>query len=214
VIKIHVDAGRLQLTSQLSSGEFGLNIGCGKVHFPNKIGVDLSRDKSEPQLLASVHQLPFCDGCFKEIIFTEVLEHVSQDSEVNVLKELARVLDLEGQIILSTPNKTLSAVILDPMFPLIKHRHYDYWKLLQLCSAAGFFALKSFTAGKLPFGQPTMAYALNFLFLRKKFDFCAGLCTRAFNQSCGLNGSTIFLVLKKKTWRDNCESVIGKSNKR
>ncbi len=192
-----MDAGRLAINMELSSGEFGLNVGCGKTHYPNKINLDLSRVKSEPELLASALELPFKDECFREIFFTEVIEHLPLGSEVKALRELARVLVPGGQIILSTPNKTLACVLSDPMFPLIRHRHYRIWDLLRYARAAGLNYTWHFTAGKLPFGQPTVAYALNYVLMRKQFDLCAGLCADAFKKPCGLNGSTIFLVLIK-----------------
>lgn len=195
--KIHVDAGRLLLNEELSSGGYGLNVGCGKTHYHNKINVDLSAVKSEPELLASALDLPFRDGCFQEIFFTEVIEHLPPGSEVKALRELSRILGPGGQIVLSTPNKTLLAILLDPMFYLIRHRHYKIWDLLAFARSAGLVHVRAFTAGRLPFGQPTLAYALNFVLMRKKFDLAAGLCARAFKQPCGLAGSTVFIVLRK-----------------
>lgn len=194
---IHIDAGRLRVNELLSSGGFGLNVGCGHTSYLNKINMDVSRKKSEPDVLASALQLPFRDECFREVIFTEVLEHVPSGSEVQAFQELKRILRNDGQIVFSTPNKTWLAVLLDPMVLLIRHRHYSISSLHLFVKKASLNAVKTFTSGKLPMGNVTLAYALNWLLLRREYRFFSGLCSRAFTHTCGEKGSTVFMVIKK-----------------
>lgn len=196
---IHIDAGRLKVNEQLSSGGFGVNVGCGHTKYPNKVNVDVSRKKSEPDVLASALQLPFRNGCFSEVIFTEVLEHVPAGSEVQAFQELKRILRSDGQIVFSTPNKTWLAVLLDPMVPLIRHRHYSISSLHFMIKKASLNAHKTFTSGKLPMGNVTLAYALNWLLLRREYRFFSGLCSRAFRFTCGEKGSTVFMVIRNES---------------
>ena len=195
---IQIDAGRLKVNELLSSGAPGLNVGCGYTFYPHKINMDVSRHKASPQLLASATHLPFRSECFWEIMFTEVLEHVPQGSETRVLLELKRVLKKDGQIILSTPNKTWLAILLDPMVLLIRHRHYSIRELNVFVKKASLNASKVFTSGKLPFGNVTLAYAFNWLFMRREYRVFMSLCSRAFRGTCGEKGSTIFMVIKKQ----------------
>lgn len=194
---IHIDAGRLRVNELLSTGGTGLNLGCGYTFYSGKINIDVSRRKAEPQLLASCLKLPFRAGCFEEIFFTEVLEHVPSGSEVQAFLELKRVLQDDGQIVFSTPNKTWLAILLDPMVILIRHRHYSIRELTFLVKKAGLTASKVFTSGKLPMGNVTLAYAFNWLFLRKEYKTFSALCSRAFRSTCGEKGSTVFMVIRK-----------------
>lgn len=196
---IHIDAGRLRVNELLSSGEPGLNVGCGFTHYPGKLNMDISREKSEPDILASATHLPFKDGVFREIMFTEVLEHVPKGSEIQVLVELKRTLEKNGQIILSTPNRTLLAILLDPMVPLIHHRHYSIDELRWFVFKSGLWAPLVFTSGALPFGNVTLAYAFNWLFARKEKKLWMGLCSRAFRGTTGEKGSTVFMVIKDES---------------
>ncbi len=48
--------------------------------------------------------LPFADGTFDGVLFTEVLEHIALVSPVKVLQEIARVLKPGAVLLLTTPN--------------------------------------------------------------------------------------------------------------
>lgn len=194
---IHIDAGRLRVNELLSSGGFGINVGCGHTVFPNKINIDVSRKKSEPEILASALKLPFRDECFQEVIFTEVLEHVPAGTELQAFLELKRILVPGGKIVFSTPNHTWLAILLDPMVILIRHRHYSLNKLAFLVKKAGLCMELCFTSGKLPMGNVTLAYAFNWLFFRKEYRFFSKLCSNAFLSTCGEKGSTVFMEIKK-----------------
>ena len=50
------------------------------------------------------HQLPFEDGSFDGIFFTEVLEHIAITDPLRVMEEIRRVLKDDGLLIFSTPN--------------------------------------------------------------------------------------------------------------
>lgn len=194
---IHIDAGRLHVNELLSNGQPGINVGCGFTHYPGKLNVDVSREKSEPDVLASALALPFRSESCGEIIFTEVLEHVPPGTEIQALRELKRIMKPSGQIVFSTPNKTWLAILLDPMVLLIRHRHYSIRELTFFIKKARLSTIKVFTSGQLPMGNVTLAYAFNWLFMRKEYRFFSALCSRAFKNTCGEKGSTVFLVIKK-----------------
>jgi ubiquinone/menaquinone biosynthesis C-methylase UbiE len=127
----------------LQPGDRVLDAGCGRGFFLNlalaicpsvrATGVEL-----EPGLLrvgraqlpgialasARIESLPFADGAFDKVLFTEVLEHIANDRQA--VAEVARVLAPGGTLALTTPhanypfwwdpiNKTLEATIGTPI---------------------------------------------------------------------------------------------------
>lgn len=135
-------------------GKIVLDIGCwsGQMeHFfpstpklligidPNKEAINLAK-KRMPQFhfeVARAEKLPFTDNYFDTVLMFEVLEHLSLNSEVTVLKEINRVLKKGGILIMSTPHKIPLAIILDPTYFLIGHRHYSKNELLRFVKEAG-----------------------------------------------------------------------------
>lgn len=98
-----------------------LDIGCGQAHilslvsseFNEAIGIDISktrvhqsrrrlRGKGISILLCNAGELPFDRECFNLVCATEVIEHVFSDK--CMLREIWRVLKLDGVLVLSTPN--------------------------------------------------------------------------------------------------------------
>lgn len=62
-----------------------------------RLGVEVRRGNLE------MEPLPFADGCFEAVVFSEVLEHLSR-SPLPALEEMHRVLVPGGRLVLSTPN--------------------------------------------------------------------------------------------------------------
>jgi SAM-dependent methyltransferase len=88
-----------------------LNLGCGRDIRPGYVnldvaalpGVDVVHDLSKP--------LPFADGEFEEILCKDVLEHLDY---VPVLREVHRVLRLDGRLHVEGPHFTSAAAYVDP----------------------------------------------------------------------------------------------------
>jgi len=108
---------------EVSKPKYILDAGCGRgfyshmiAFFPfvNKIyGVDINKkylqvaqthctDKKIILKKSSIYTLPFADNYFDCIIFSEVLEHLSDEKKA--LTELNRVLKKGGELILTVPN--------------------------------------------------------------------------------------------------------------
>ena len=73
---------------------------------------------------ASGTNLPLRERTFDKIAMIEVLEHLPKGKEVESLREISRVLNDRGKLFVSTPNKFLPFIILDPAF-VFGHRHYS-----------------------------------------------------------------------------------------
>ena len=89
------------------------------------------RDKKIKLRKADIYNLPYPDGSFDFIIFSEVLEHLT--NEKNALGELKRVLKKDGIIALTVPNEQFP-FLWDPLnWTLMKlfHAHVskDIWWL-------------------------------------------------------------------------------------
>lgn len=92
---------------------FVLDIGCGssvilRTH-PHVVGVDVSFSKlfymrkyNVPIAEASVIELPFADGSFTGVIFSQVIEHLPYDPRI--FSEIKRVLINNGLLIIGTPD--------------------------------------------------------------------------------------------------------------
>jgi predicted SAM-dependent methyltransferase len=81
-----------------------LDIGSGEYKVAKEsVGVDL-RIGRRPDVVCSVLNLPFADGSFDACTMLEVIEHMGGPEQRQALKEVRRVLDREGQFIISTPN--------------------------------------------------------------------------------------------------------------
>ena len=65
----------------------------------------------------TVYRLPFADGAFNRILFTEVLEHIPDDEAA--LAELFRVLEPGGILALTTPNSEYP-LLWDPINRLLE----------------------------------------------------------------------------------------------
>ena len=80
-----------------------LDVGCGRGklsnalcdRFPRVVSVDINFDRlpglSNPRCQADLFRLPFADGRFDLVLFSEVLEHLEAETQGPALEEVARV---------------------------------------------------------------------------------------------------------------------------
>ena len=81
-----------------------LDVGCGEHKITSEsVGVDL-RAGRRPDIFCSVLSLPFAERSFQTCTMLEVIEHMDEEKQRRALGEVRRVLDDQGQFILSTPN--------------------------------------------------------------------------------------------------------------
>jgi predicted SAM-dependent methyltransferase len=87
-----------------------LNVGSGKVRYPNCINLDISANRfTKPDIVGSVLDIPFPDERFKGVIFSHVLEHLFQVEHVRAMMEIWRVLKKdEGKLFLEVPDFLLA----------------------------------------------------------------------------------------------------------
>lgn len=152
------------IVKPLIKGKKVLDIGCWTGQFTNlianetkeTIGIDPGEKairfakKSTTKakfLIGSMDQLPFDNSYFDVITAFDVIEHVQKWTEKHCLKETYRVLNPGGIFILSTPNKDILSIILDPAFFLISHRHYSMEELTALLKETNFSIISTLRFG-------------------------------------------------------------------
>ena len=151
--------GRLRRSIELLDVENDnriLNIGCKsgwlEKEVSNKckeiIGIDIDSEiisknkkeiKSAKFFIADItKRLSFGSGFFDKICFLEVIEHLPKDMENMALKEINRLLKINGILILSTPNNNFFCKFADPAYWVIGHRHYDFDFIKEILVNNGF----------------------------------------------------------------------------
>ena len=113
---------------------------------PNTEAINLAKRRI-PQFqfkVARAEKLPFANNYFDTVLMFEVLEHLPVNSEPQVFVEINRVLKKGGILIMSTPNKTPLAILLDPAYFLINHRHYSKDELTKFITDSN-LAIKNFS---------------------------------------------------------------------
>lgn len=120
-------------------------------------------------VIGEAGHLPFPSNSFDTVVFSEVIEHLPQNTEAQALNEIKRVLKPKGILILATPNKHLLSILLDPAFFLSGHRHYSLKQLQSLVEQSGFQILEKFTRGNIFQSIDSNLKLLGKHFLNKNF---------------------------------------------
>jgi dolichol-phosphate mannosyltransferase len=142
-------------------GGRALDIGCGSSRIlesvPGMIGLDVSIQKLRFMsrrgclvLKGSVYSLPFPDGAFEEVIFSQVIEHIPPKPQI--MEEIRRVLKPGGRLIIGTPDyDRMFWVILEEFYNALKPEayahehiaHYTLGSMRRLLAENGFRHLRS-----------------------------------------------------------------------
>ena len=135
------------IDSLIDRKKFSLNVGSKEVHFGNNaINIDID-PRFRPNIIVDAIYLPFRSEIYQQILFTDVLEHLTKGTESRAVREIHRVLRYKGELILTTPHNKKMFLLLDPAFYLIGHRHYTLREIRKLLEACGFKIIKIFTSG-------------------------------------------------------------------
>jgi SAM-dependent methyltransferase len=143
------------ITSMLEGHEPALDVGCGSWRFiltSDAVGVDndIAKARYVNQrrgriVCADASRLPFRNEVFREVVCTEVIEHLPEGEDV--FPELARVLQHGGNLVITTPDyssvvwRTLEWIYerLLPGAYAVQHvTRYDRTRLVESLNRSGF----------------------------------------------------------------------------
>lgn len=173
--------------------------------FKSMIGIDPERKAIEHAKKIAPHasffvstadKLPVKDNVGDCLTMFDVIEHVSQGTELEALGEAYRVLKTNGKIFLSTPNSNLFTNFLDPAWYL-GHRHYRKGQIKKMLTKAGFTVEEISIKGGLWFSVYLIWLYINkWIFGNKmpRSKFLEEMDDQQFNK---LGVHTIFVMAKK-----------------
>lgn len=206
-----------KLTQKYASWEkpLMLDIGCLVGNFilllgnSNAVGVDVLSEpvrlfakKHCPKnefMLSSALVLPFRDSTFETLTMWEVIEHVPIGTEEKTFQEVNRVLKENGTLLLSTPNRHILSILLDPAYFLFKHRHYRKKDLERMLNKNGFSIVHSETKAGFSTHVGFLLTAFFKYAFRKRIEKLQRYLDKKSESDYARNGgfATIFLVARK-----------------
>jgi ubiquinone/menaquinone biosynthesis C-methylase UbiE len=195
-----------------------LDVGCGYGFFElwaasngvrHITGIDMtaddlataSRHVQSPNVVfrqGSAIEIPLENGSCDTVVSWEVIEHIPQNAEPTMFREVNRVLRSGGVFYLSTPNRTLRSILGDPTYWMINHRHYSLRDFEELAPQVGFRVVKH--AVKAGFGEILDAwnlYVSKWIFRRDRFlkATSQALTDKDYSREGGFN--TLFVKFQK-----------------
>lgn len=194
------DKGRLKCIKKLiSQTSFSISIGCGKTRLAS-INLDID-PSTHPGIVADTRNLPFKSEIFDSAFFFDVIEHLQKRTEIKALREIYRVLEKNGELILSTPNSNYLFTVLDPTFWIFSHRHYRKIEMRKILEKTGYKITLSFTSGNIWVAINWLWHCLIYPFLKifPNRNFHPLLLQSLANKEYGFqyqNGYTIFVKAK------------------
>jgi len=107
-----------------------LHLGCGSNLLPGWVNTDFPPKSDTVIELDATKKFPFEDNYFDYVFSEHMIEHISFEDGLNMLKECFRVLKPGGKIRCSTPDlRFLIKLHEDPDNPI--HKHYIEWAVDQ-----------------------------------------------------------------------------------
>lgn len=203
----HSEVSRI-VKSKFIKNKTVLDIGCGfgwaeflfsKLHPKKIVGIDFSKEclivakkfkhPSCTFKIGNALDLPFKDNTFDTVMSWEVLEHIPKNTEVQMFKEVLRVLKPGGHLFLSTQHRNFFSTALDPAWWLIGHRHYTQKSIREIAKKSGFKIDQLYIRGQFftIFGILNM-YISKWIFHRPPLfhSFFAAKTEREFAQNTGM----------------------------
>jgi len=197
--------GRLRIIKEYTSKikGFSLNIGCKETSFGD-VNIDIDHNTCSDSI-ADVLNLPFKDNTFDLVLFTDVIEHIPENTELRALSEIYRVLKLGGRLILTTPNDRPIYTYLDPAKYIVGHRHYKTKEIIDMIENVGFRVEKVFTMGGFWEMIGVLWYCFITYPIKKIFNINLSYVPKSlmikidkeYNNYKHKDGYTIFIVAKK-----------------
>lgn len=201
-------------SSVLKGGKKILDLGCGDGHFPQYIqgkfkeihGAEIAEEAAHIAQRRSMflclclmdinESLPYKDSAFDAVVCLDVIEHLFDP--VSVLKEIYRLLQPEGQLVLTTPNiryfRNLHKLIFKGEFPHTSsdtfvwgggHLHYFTRKDLEVLLKKAGFRKVIFHINQGQFRRSKKRKLIRLLISEKTFGewFCGSITTSAYKES-------------------------------
>lgn len=100
-------------------------------------------------VVGSALKLPFDKSSYDVVTMWDVIEHLPTNTESRAISEIKRVLKRNGYFAISTVTTHPLAILLDPAFFLIGHRHYSQGYLVELLEKYGFKIIKIVYTGRI-----------------------------------------------------------------
>jgi SAM-dependent methyltransferase len=146
----------------------------------------------------SAIEIPLENGSCDTVVSWEVIEHIPQNTEPIMFREVSRVLRPDGVFYLSTPNRTLRSILGDPTYWLINHRHYSLQYFEKLAPQLGFRVMKH--AVKAGLGEILDAwnlYVSKWIFRRDRFLKSRSQALTDYDYARARGFNTLFMKFQK-----------------
>ncbi len=165
----------------------------------NLIREKLKTDKLE-LVVGSAHLLNFADTTFNTVTAWEVIEHIPKGTDVEMLKEINRVMKSGGILYLSTPYSHPISNVLDPAW-WFGHRHYNLKDLNKLCFESNFEIVEHKIYGKFGLVLDLLNFYFSKWILRRKRLFeeeFKKIEEYSYSNQCENGYVNIFVKIRKK----------------
>lgn len=154
-IPTYIHIFNFESSKKFIKGKVVLNVGCWTGQFERlayKSAKKMMAIDSNPEAIsfakkklpdvkfkvARADKLPFSNSFFDTVFLMDVLEHLTKGSEKEVSREIHRVIKPGGNLVITTPNKHLLSILLDPAYFLLGHRHYSTKEVSKMLIETGF----------------------------------------------------------------------------
>lgn len=146
----------------------------------------------------SAIEIPLQSDSCDTVVSWEVIEHIPQNTEPIMFREVSRVLRPGGVFYLSTPNRTLRSILGDPTYWMINHRHYSLQYFEKLAPQLGFRVVKH--AVKAGLGEILDAwnlYVSKWIFRRDRFLKSRSQALTDYDYARARGFNTLFMKFQK-----------------